>query len=57
MTEARPYFAWSGQQVQKQAIHSSPISFWALAVLSLAAVPLALFLRNVKLGEPAAVTH
>jgi hypothetical protein len=32
-------------------------SFWALAVLSFAAVPLALFLRNVKLGEPAAVTH
>jgi hypothetical protein len=63
LTEARPYkhssrpFAWIGQQVQTQAIHSSLISFWALAVLSFAAVPLALFLRNVKLGEPAAVTH
>jgi hypothetical protein len=54
LTEARPYkhssrpFAWIGQQVQTQAIHSSLISFWALAGLSFAAVPLALFLRNVK---------
>jgi DHA2 family multidrug resistance protein len=64
LTEARPYkhssrpFAWIGQQVQTQATLLAYIdAFWALAVLSFAADPLALFLRNVKLGEPAAVTH
>jgi hypothetical protein len=64
LTEARSYkhssrpFAWIGQQVQTQATLLAYIdAFWALAVLSFAADPLALFLRDVKLGEPAAVTH
>ena len=47
-----------GYQVQTQATLLAYIdAFWALAVLSFAADPLALFLRNVKLGGPAAVTH
>jgi DHA2 family multidrug resistance protein len=31
--------------------------FWTLAVVSLAAVPLALILRKVKLGGPAPAAH
>jgi DHA2 family multidrug resistance protein len=31
--------------------------FWTLALVSLAAVPLALILRKVKLGGPVAVAH
>jgi hypothetical protein len=64
LTEARSYkhssrpSAWIGQQVQTEATLLAYIdAFWALAVLSFAADPLALFLRNVKLGGPAAVTH
>jgi hypothetical protein len=64
LTEARSYkhssrpSAWIDQQVQTQATFLAYIDgFSALAVLSFAAVPLALFLRNVKLGEPSPVTH
>jgi hypothetical protein len=50
--------AWIGQQVQTQATFLAYIdAFWELTVLSFAALPLALFLRNVKLGEPTPVTH
>jgi DHA2 family multidrug resistance protein len=31
--------------------------FWTLMLISAAAVPLALILRKVKLGGPAAVAH
>jgi hypothetical protein len=64
LTEARSYkhssrpSAWIGQQVQTQATFLAYIdALWGLQVLSFAAVPLALFLRNVKLGAPAPVTH
>jgi MFS transporter, DHA2 family, multidrug resistance protein len=51
-------FAWLGQQVQMQATFLAYIDvFWALMLLSAAAVPLALILRKVKLGGPAPVGH
>jgi MFS transporter, DHA2 family, multidrug resistance protein len=51
-------FAWIGQQVQVQATLLAYIDvFWALMLLSAAAVPLALILRKVKLGAPALVGH
>jgi len=31
--------------------------FWTLTLISLAAIPLALILRKVKLGGPAPVAH
>jgi MFS transporter, DHA2 family, multidrug resistance protein len=44
--------------VQAQASFLAYIdAFWALMLISLAAVPLALTLRNVKLGGPAPVSH
>lgn len=47
--------AWIGQQVQTQAAFLAYIDvFWILMWLALAAVPLALILRNIKLGAPAA---
>jgi DHA2 family multidrug resistance protein len=50
--------AWIGQQVQTQAAYLAYIDvFWALTLISLAAVPLALILRKVKLGGPAPVGH
>jgi MFS transporter, DHA2 family, multidrug resistance protein len=51
-------FAWIGQQVQAQASFLAYIDvFWTLTLISLAAVPLALTLRKVKLGGQAAAAH
>jgi MFS transporter, DHA2 family, multidrug resistance protein len=51
-------FGWIGQQVQSQATLLTYIDvFWALMLISAAAVPLALILRRVKLGGPAPVAH
>ena len=51
-------FGWIGQQVQAQASLLAYIDvFWVLTLLSLAAVPLALSLRNVKLGGKAPAAH
>jgi MFS transporter, DHA2 family, multidrug resistance protein len=51
-------FAWIGQQVQAQASLLAYIDvFWALMVISLCAVPLALLLRKIKLGGPAPAAH
>ncbi len=44
---------WIGQQVQSQAAYLGYVdAFWVLALVALAAVPLALSLRAVKLGGP-----
>jgi MFS transporter, DHA2 family, multidrug resistance protein len=49
---------WLGQQVQTQASFLAYMdAFWVLTLISLAAVPLALALRKVKLGGPAPVAH
>jgi DHA2 family multidrug resistance protein len=49
---------WIGQQVQAQASFLAYIdAFWVLMLISLAAVPLALTLRKVKLGGPVQVGH
>jgi len=49
---------WIGQQVQAQASFLAYMdAFWVLTLISLAAVPLALTLRKVKLGGPAHVGH
>jgi MFS transporter, DHA2 family, multidrug resistance protein len=49
---------WIGQQVQAQSAYLSYVDvFWVLMLLSLAAVPLALSLRNVKLGGRAPAAH
>jgi MFS transporter, DHA2 family, multidrug resistance protein len=49
---------WIGQQVQTQASFLGYMdAFWVLMVISLAAVPLALTLRKVKLGGPAHAMH
>jgi MFS transporter, DHA2 family, multidrug resistance protein len=51
-------FAWIGLQVQAQAVLLAYIDvFWVLMVIALAAVPLALILRNVKLGGAAPMAH
>ncbi len=50
--------AWIGQQVQMQAAYLAYTDvFWVLMLISLAAVPLALILRKVKLGGTAPVGH
>jgi DHA2 family multidrug resistance protein len=50
--------AWIGQQVQAQATFLAYVdAFWVLMLISLAAVPLALALRNVKLGGPVHMGH
>jgi DHA2 family multidrug resistance protein len=50
--------AWIGQQVQMQASFLAYIdAFWVLMLISLAAVPLALTLRKVKLGGGIATAH
>ncbi len=50
--------AWIGQQVQAQASFLGYMdAFWVLMLISLAVVPLALILRNVKLGGPAPSVH
>ena len=49
---------WIGQQVQTQASYLAYMDvFWVLTLLSLAAVPLALSLRKVKLGDAAPAAH
>jgi DHA2 family multidrug resistance protein len=49
---------WIGQQVQTQASFLAYMdAFWVLMLISLAAVPLALSLRKVKLGGPVHVGH
>lgn len=49
---------WIGQQVETQAALLAYVDvFWVLMLISLAAVPLALTLRNVKLGGPAPAGH
>jgi DHA2 family multidrug resistance protein len=51
-------FNWISQQVQTQVTYLAYIDvFWTLTLISLAAVPLALILRKVKLGGPATVAH
>ena len=51
-------FAWIGQQVQAQASYLAYMEvFWALMLLALLAVPLALSLRKVKLGSAPAAVH
>jgi DHA2 family multidrug resistance protein len=50
--------AWIGQQIQTQASLLAYIDvFWTLLLVSALAVPLALLLRNIKLGGPAPVGH
>jgi DHA2 family multidrug resistance protein len=50
--------AWIGQQVQAQAsILGYMDAFWVLMLISLAAVPLALTLRKVKLGGEVHMGH
>ena len=50
--------AWIGQQVQAQAGFLGYMdAFWVLMLISLAAVPLALTLHNVKLGGGAPSMH
>jgi MFS transporter, DHA2 family, multidrug resistance protein len=50
--------AWVGQQVQMQASFLGYMdAFWVLMLISLAAVPLALVMRKVKLGGPAPMGH
>jgi hypothetical protein len=50
--------AWIGQQVQAQSAYLSYVDvFWVLMLLSLAAVPLAMSLRKVKLGGRAPAAH
>ncbi len=57
-TAQQQALAWIGQQVQIQAAFLAYIDvFWALMLISAAAVPLALILRKVKLGGPAPVAH
>jgi len=49
---------WIGQQVQAQASFLAYMdAFWVLMLISLAAVPLALTLRKVKLSGPVSVGH
>ena len=49
---------WIGQQVQAQASYLAYMDvFWVLTLLSLAAVPLALTLRKIKLGGQAPGAH
>jgi MFS transporter, DHA2 family, multidrug resistance protein len=50
--------AWIGQQVHAQASFLAYMdAFWVLMLISLAAVPLALALRKVKLGGAAPMGH
>jgi DHA2 family multidrug resistance protein len=50
--------AWIGQQVQLQASFLAYMdAFWILMLIALAAIPLALTLRKVKLGGAAPAGH
>ena len=54
----RQAVGWIGQQVQTQASYLAYMDvFWVLTLLSLAAVPLAMSLRKVKLGGKAPAAH
>ena len=49
---------WIGQQMQAQSSYLAYMDvFWVLTLLSLAAVPLAMSLRKVKLGGRAPAAH
>ncbi|MGA2057014.1 MAG: hypothetical protein ABSG88_17090 [Bradyrhizobium sp.] len=49
---------WIGTQVQTQVSFLSYVdAFWVLMLIALAAVPLALTLRNVKLGGAVSMGH
>lgn len=49
---------WIGQQIQTQASLLAYVdAFWVLTLVSLAAIPLALTLRNVRRGGPAPMGH
>jgi len=49
---------WIGSQVQAQASYLAFMdAFWVLMLISLSAVPLALTLRNVKLGGAVRMGH
>jgi DHA2 family multidrug resistance protein len=49
---------WIGAQVQAQASFLSYMdAFWVLMLIALSAVPLALTLRNIKLGGPVKMRH
>jgi len=50
--------AWIGQQVQMQASFLAYMdAFWVQMLIALSAVPLALALRNIKLGGAAPASH
>ncbi|OLP46756.1 DHA2 family efflux MFS transporter permease subunit [Rhizobium oryziradicis] len=50
--------SWINQQIQSQASLLSYVdAFWVLTLISLAAIPLALTLRNVTLGKKAPMGH
>src|SRR5262249_9927983 len=54
----RQTMAWIGQQVQLQASFLAYMDvFWVLTLIALAAVPLALSLRKIKLGGAAPAGH
>ncbi|HKD48170.1 MAG TPA: hypothetical protein VKB67_10835, partial [Rhizomicrobium sp.] len=59
LTQAKQQaIGWMGQQVQQQATYLGYVdAFWVLTLISLAAVPLALSLRKVKLGGPVQMGH
>jgi DHA2 family multidrug resistance protein len=51
-------FAWIGQQVHVQASLLAYVDvFWTLTLVAALAVPLALMLRDIKLGAPAGMAH
>jgi MFS transporter, DHA2 family, multidrug resistance protein len=55
---AQQAVAWIGGQIQTQASLLAYVDvFWTLTLVSALAVPLALLLRNIKLGAPAPVGH
>jgi DHA2 family multidrug resistance protein len=55
---AQQAVAWIGQQIQTQASLLAYIDvFWTLTLVSALAVPLALLLRDIKLGAPAPMGH
>jgi DHA2 family multidrug resistance protein len=50
--------AWIGQQIQAQSSFLAYVDvFWVLMLISLAAIPLALTLRKIKLGAAAPAPH
>ncbi|MCM2292908.1 DHA2 family efflux MFS transporter permease subunit [Allorhizobium sp. BGMRC 0089] len=58
ITAQQQALAWINEQVQSQASFLSYIdAFWVLTIISLCAIPLALTLRNVKLGGKVSMGH